>query len=249
MKKRAFFIIAFFIAVILLFSIKMQFNTNPPERTLEKSFDCSGARIVSSEVYLTGKLDGTGNAARLKKLVLDVSEGLGVKDGLRFCNFIDNEDMAGIEMNHAVSSYRNVDINAIMSKHDCDGSNSYITVCVADTSENPRLADIRKSVGDILTGDGIEANVNSCITGNFADRLDNKQIDEVCARIFKRVGAQKVEGIKESSLTSISAYTPAIGKSVRVDGSRINLNLALRYNSYEGKTYIWLATPVITTEY
>jgi len=34
-----------------------------------------------------------------------------------------------------------------------------------------------------------------------------------------------------------------------VNGKKVNMNLAIRYNSYEDRTYIWLATPVITVEY
>jgi len=61
--------------------------------------------------------------------------------------------------------------------------------------------------------------------------------------------AKKVEGITEENLISISAYSPRVKSSILVNEKRVNINLAMRYNSYEDKTYIWLATPVITTEY
>lgn len=80
-------------------------------------------------------------------------------------------------------------------------------------------------------------------------KLNDNELETVCERIFKSAGADKVEGMRDGGLVSVSAFSPVIDEAVRVNGKRINLNVAVRYNSYEGKTYIWLATPVITTEY
>jgi hypothetical protein len=59
----------------------------------------------------------------------------------------------------------------------------------------------------------------------------------------------EVEGIRDGSLISLSAYSPLLKDSIKVRGKRVNINLAARYSAFEDKTYIWLASPVITTEY
>jgi hypothetical protein len=120
---------------------------------------------------------------------------------------------------------------------------------MVDTSEKPILAQIESKVLAVLERSGIDARVNSCISGNFRGKLNDDELNLVCRKIFESVHASKVEGIRDIGLISVSAYTPDIGRSIVVNGNRINLNLAIRYNSYEDKTYIWLATPVITTEY
>ena len=74
-------------------------------------------------------------------------------------------------------------------------------------------------------------------------------LEEISGRILTETGAKRIEGIKDRNYISVSAYSPYIQEFIQVRGKRVNLNLAARYNSYEDKTYIWLATPVITTEY
>ena len=96
---------------------------------------------------------------------------------------------------------------------------------------------------------GLVPEINYCITGYFEGKLDTKDLNDVCGKAFRAAGAEKVEGIKEDNLISLTAYSPDISNYVRVDGSRVNLNIALRYNSYEKRTYIWLATPLIAIEY
>ncbi|OZV13462.1 hypothetical protein CIW83_04260 [Tissierella sp. P1] len=51
------------------------------------------------------------------------------------------------------------------------------------------------------------------------------------------------------SLVSYTAYTPLIESSIFSGEKKVNLNLAIRYNENEDKTYIWIGTPIITTGY
>jgi len=246
MKKKALFIVfSFLLIILIMFTLNIWFYPILPEKIIEESFHSSGARIVSSEVYLTGKIEKSSfhTVDKLRRLVTDISGGLGAENDENSYSIVENDNMTGVEMSCAVNNYRNVFINAV------NGVDSYITVSIVDTSENPGLADIGKSAADILASNGIKPDVNACITGNFQGRLGEKELEEVFDKIFKEAGAHKVEGMEENSLISISAYSPAIEESVNVNGKKINLNLAVRYNSYEDKTYIWLATPVIVTEY
>ena len=50
-------------------------------------------------------------------------------------------------------------------------------------------------------------------------------------------------------ITSYTVFTPYIDNYIFFFRKRVNLNLAIRYNEYENRTYIWIGTPIITTGY
>jgi hypothetical protein len=250
--KKTFFIysISFFFIIISLFIIT-QLETNPPEKTLLGIFSISDARVVSSEICFSGRIDNSKfkSIDDLRKLVVEISKESGViNDGLPG-EVVKNDNMEGIELDGAIDDNRNIHISAINSMLPGDTKGSYINMSIVDNSSKPKLEETRNSILGILGKYRIKPKVNSCITGCYNGKLDNNKLNDICFNIFKEANANKVEGIRDNNLISVSAYTAAIGESVEVNGKKVNLNIAVRYNSYENKTYIWLATPVITTEY
>lgn len=250
MKKKIIFAIIFLL-IISLFTIKIQPAPASPEKTLEATFAASGARIVSSEIYFSGKLKSNGfkNDEAMKTLIDSIGEAFGLVYRPGDISSLESDTTSGFELNCSKDSFRNVHISVVKDKPGGETDNCYVNASMVDTSEKPVLAETENKVLEVFKGRGIDPRINSCISGNFRGKLGDSELNLICGRIFESVHASKVEGIRDMGLISVSAYTPDIGRSVEVNGSRINLNLAIRYNSYEDKTYIWLATPVITTEY
>ena len=250
MKKASYILILFISISIPLLLIVIQLVSEPPERMLIKSFENSGAKTVCSEISFRGKIDGKFKSIDdLKKMVNDISKKMGVDSDILSGDIISNDDMEGIDLNQAIDNNRNIHISAVNSKLKGEMDGSYITVSVVDNSAVAGLEDTRKSVLGILRKYRIQSKVNSCITGSFDGMLDNNRLNVICSIIFKAVEARKVEGMRDDNLISVSAYSPSFRDSVEINGNKVNLNFAVRYNSFENKTYIWLATPVITTEY
>lgn len=252
MKKTSFiYIISLFFIIISLLIIADELVTNPPEITLLGIFSITGARVVSSEICFSGKMDSSKSRSLddLRKLAVEISKEFDVKDGGLSSEVVNNDNIQGIEMDGEIDDNRNIHISAVNSMLSGDIDESYINMSIVDNSSKPGMEETRNSVLGILGKYRIKSKVNSCITGCFDGRLDNKKLNGICSNIFIKANASKVEGIRDNNLISVSAYTRAIGESVEVNGKKVNLNIAVRYNSYENKTYIWLATPVITTEY
>lgn len=249
--KKAIIIITFFVLIISIFLIKMQAVSYSPEKVLADAFKTSGAATVSSELYLRGKIDNTGRAGSNfdKDLIRNVLECLGASDVNPDFNNIDSGNSEGIELDCSLDGGRKIHASIVKSKDAGDTAGSYVSISLVDTSRAPDLVRARAAFEKALNSRGIRPKFNSCITGCFDGKMDNSTLNTACARIFAKAEARKVEGIREGSLISVSAFSSAIRETVNDNGSKVNLNLAIRYNSYENKTYIWLATPVITTEY
>jgi len=249
LKSKGFLIIIPLIFILILMTIIMKFSGISPESTLLKAFTDSGAEIISSEITFTGScIDKLETAAEVKKFYIGICEAIGANKPI-IPDIIDNENFVGIELNNGYGNNCNYTLKVLKSKSGSDIDRCYVTLYIVDSSTAPELTNIKARTMDIFTEYGIKPGINTCLTGRYPGRLENSKMNEICTGIFKRTSARKVDGIRENNLISVSAYSKSMRDSVVVGGKDVNLNFAARYNSYEDKTYIWLATPLITTEY
>lgn len=252
--NRLFKLIFPILITVIIFStfyfIKIRNNSDSPENTLQKSFDSSGARIVHSELYFWGRLSNKNkNMEKLKTITIDISNSLGVLNNSSYSNrIISNDSVDKIELSGVTEDDLSVSVSAQLGKDDGKEEN-FISISVAQDSSSKGLEQAKQLVVKACRKYGINTKLNSCLTGNFDGKLNYEQLNDITRRIFKETEARKVEGIRDGNLISVSAYSPFIQDSIQVNGSRVNLNLAIRYNTYEDKTYLWLGTPVISTEY
>ncbi len=254
MKKAIIILVSISILFTILLTISYFENKQKqelPEATLQKSFNVSGAKIISSEIYFWSKLDNTKKGfENLKPLAYDFTKSLGITSNNFLSDSFDNNDLIqNIEMRGITKSGKIADIKIQLSKNNANSDENFISVSVSEDLSNSGLEEIRRSVMAVFKKNNISPRVNSCMTGSFDGKLDQTRLNDISKRILKEVNAKKIEGIRDGNLISVSAYSPSIRESVEANGNKINLNLAIRYNSIENKTYIWLATPIITTEY
>lgn len=254
MKRSYPFYIILLVVVLLscMYLVKTRIDSETPETALSKAFASSKANIVSTEVYFWSTLDSRKFSSfdQLKELALDFFSELEVVYNNEFSsNVVNNDLIQEVELNGKLSNNRIVNIKVRLDKSDVNTGGRYISVDVVQDGSSLDLDKTRREVLSVFKRNKISPRVNSCITGNFEGKLDNGRLNDICKNVFREVGAKKVEGIRDVNLVSVSAYSPAIRNFIKVKGNKVNLNVAVRYNSYENRTYIWLATPVITTEY
>lgn len=254
MKKLTKYSIIFTIGVIILSSLYYSLIHNRislPENTLEKSFSFSGAKIVSSEIYFWASLKNNGaDEHKLEEISDSLQKELNViKDDKFTVNVTKNEAIIKKEAGGFTGDNKVVNILYQLQKKQDSQNESYISLKVTEDLSSSGLKASREKALQVFKKYGIEPRINSCITGSYDGKLGYNQLNEVCAKVFKQADARKVEGMRDDKLISVSAYSPSINRFIEVNNKKVNLNLAIRYNSYEDKTYIWLATPVITIEY
>jgi len=91
--------------------------------------------------------------------------------------------------------------------------------------------------------------ISTTITGTFFEEYDENQMESICRKVFEGVGGEIAQIMKEDGIISMAGYSPHMENAIRAGGDFINLQVAIRYSPYWGKTYIWVGNPVITTEY
>lgn len=251
--KRSFPMIFAFVLVISISMILIQQEKHysSAAQAVEKAFSETGAAAVSSEVYVRGKAEEKVFSRKdARSLLEDIVKRTGAKYSKDIAVFstVDNDYVEGIEINYIIDEYKSIKLS-VANETNKDTASTSLAVSLLDTSRMPSVRSNAAAVAGSLEKRGIEFETNISVTGSVDGKMEKEEIEALYTRAFRSIGANDVEGIDNNGLVSVSAFSPAIGDAVRVNGKNVNLNMAARYNSYEDKTYIWLAAPVITIEY
>ncbi|MCC5909645.1 MAG: YwmB family TATA-box binding protein [Clostridiaceae bacterium] len=126
---------------------------------------------------------------------------------------------------------------------------SYIIIDIMQNKGYKQLVEKSNQSQEILKkyGDHIETTIN--MVGTYDEKMSIEQRQEKIQEIIQPLKPQKVEEIKQESYVSTTIYTPIIPHSLQYGDKKVNLQLAMRYNDYEEKTYLYIATPLITMTY
>lgn len=222
---------------------------------LVKAFGCSGAAIVETNVNAyASATDVFLDKEEVTEMVKSLAEGMDLEfeQAERVENFsLDYNQLSVIGKNKegysVVIIVHSMDFTGI--EDGPGGFESNIVVDVALGGDMEELPHTERKVKDLVEGYMEGARTNCCIVGSYAERVPQDDIEAIIGSILQSAGASEVERAVYDGFVSISAYTPDIGRYVEMGENRVNLNVAMRYNSFEGRTYIWLGSPVISLEY
>lgn len=256
MKKNSYHLYACTLLMLLMFVFLPATSASRQEEedVLIRAFRVSGASIVESNINIYSSsqnlfLDREGMLRTVKALAGRM--GLDFYGSQRQEHFSDGYNQITVAGRDS-SGHSVVLIGHSMDFASVDEEGGVETNIVLDISSDGNLQDLpgikrkaKRAVEDFIQG----ARVTSCIVGSYEGRMDGEQMIEVIGSILEKVEAREIERTEYDGMISVSAYTPLIGEYLEVGENRININIAMRYNSFEGKTYIWLGSPVITLEY
>ncbi len=254
MKKFAFAILIFILVISIFFiSIQKVQQEYSAATVMNTAFKATGASALNCEVFIQSDLSSTDfeNEDLRRQLLCDIISGAGGdpsgKEPL-FSN-IDNDMSFGTQSDYIINEDSSIHTSVLKDMQAKNSGLFRISAIYDDTSGSSDMAEVVNGLYGVFGKYVEDPSVNISITGSINGKLEEGDLDRLYKKVFEAIDADEVEGIDEAGLISVSAFSPSIRDAVRVNGRRININMAARYNSYEGKTYIWLATPVITTEY
>ena len=111
------------------------------------------------------------------------------------------------------------------------------------------INDIIKDVSHIYSEYGKTIENTVCVMGTASGKLKENLLNKKINGVLKKYNGNVVEKYIDETIHSYTIYTPLIKRELFSGKKRVNLNLAIRYNEYEDKTYFWIGTPIITTGY
>lgn len=138
----------------------------------------------------------------------------------------------------------------ILYSSELDGDKeSYVII---DKIQNVRFEDVeidKKINIELLKKYGSEIETTICLVGTFEGRLKEVEKQRMFKSLLNELDATVVENVLTDMYASATLYTPYIYETIELNKKRVNLQVAIRYNELENRTYIWIATPLIIYAY
>lgn len=113
----------------------------------------------------------------------------------------------------------------------------------------PLLEDAVRAVSEGLMKTGIHPNIHVSIQGITTRLWNQSEQQSFIHHVLKSMDAHEVEAMRDRFSTSVSAFSPQLGKPLHSNGQQINIQLAVRNDRITNQTVITLGTPIITIEY
>jgi hypothetical protein len=238
-------LIALMVGFIIIFGAKMPTLGVDKIGRFYKAFEATGAKYEYANINGWGKLkDEFAEIEDLKYYLKLVSESLKIGD-LPFKQIYDKNLRQVLLEYSDKERYVTVVVQSI--KND-DRSETYLLIDEY-LKNSDDLQKEKEAVERAFQRAKSKPIIATSIVGSFKGNLSLEEKEGIVKEVFKSLNAKKVEGIEDTEVISLSGYIKNLGEYITVGNEKINLQVALRYNSYEDKTYIWVATPLIGTEY
>ncbi|MGI5875313.1 MAG: YwmB family TATA-box binding protein [Dethiobacteria bacterium] len=133
---------------------------------------------------------------------------------------------------------------------DVEGKNVvHLLVTITEQGSARQLSSTAHRVPSLLESEVESGNLSFCLTGHLEERFSGQDMETLALAIARDLGGDEVQGFQDGSMVSVTGYTPDLGDYFRAEGLRVNLNLAMRYDEYLGKTVIWAGSPLVARWY
>lgn len=185
----------------------------------------------------------------LKALAVQAASFFGL-EGYSFSHSQDNSirriNIRGISKNGQVVS---ITCQSIRASAEGDEHENYMVVDIMDGTHKADSRAVRSLLEEFFNTIGVNVTITVTLVGSLEGQLEPSDMRSICNGVLKHIQARTVEGLYQKGFISLSGYSPALGKGIMSGGRPVNIQVALRYNSYKGRTYIWVGTPIINVEY
>lgn len=108
---------------------------------------------------------------------------------------------------------------------------------------------LQDKIKEIYQENEIKPEINITVIGTYNKKFTNEEKKSIVKKILACVKANVIKEYVNERLYSAYGYTKLIKDYEDVDGDKVNMHVAIRYNEYENRTYLYIASPVISVDY
>lgn len=139
-------------------------------------------------------------------------------------------------------------LSSNLNQNEVDGK-TYLYINIIKKSDFLKINDIIDKIDRVFKASNQTMEITSYVRSTIPGKIREKDINSKVKKILEEMDAKVIEEDKDEFYISYIMYSPLIENYLTINKKMINLNLAIRYNEYEDKTYILIGTPVITIGY
>lgn len=255
-KKQKDIILGLAIALVVLVSL-LPFTTtgrgllkiNQEEKLLLDLLQGSGAELKSAQVSGWVRVDewvlGSDEPEEMAGLVAD---SLGLNVAAAVSESWQNPYARGASLSGALADGSPVSILGQVLEEPDGNQVAHVMVNIAITDYR-RSADLKRSLAKTLRQYGKEERVALSLTGRIEEELSESELLNRAEELMQTAEAQVLEQVVQDNLVSLTGYSARLADNLRYAGTEVNINVALRRDPAVPGASVYVASPVILTEY
>jgi hypothetical protein len=218
------------------------------EDSLIKSIESTKAHVIESTLSAWSKINDTYMTEQQVEKEMQVILGI-INPEKSTINIVKehNEDTTKQTL-YASAGNRNYNV-AVESVKTDKGGETYVIMDVSIDSSTAELILEKQRLETYFAARNVKSKISSCVIGVYDGKLTESEMRTKIADAMNSAKAKQVEGLVSEDLNSISAFSGNINSFVMSNNKKVNMQIAMRYSSYDGKTYIWIGSPLIQVEY
>lgn len=219
---------------------------------LSIAMQATGAEV--NKVYIVGNGRVTmkgGVTDGLKRIVEESARMLGVEKG----SYEIEERASDARRSVSLFSGKGTTQTMIWAKQrteEVTGKND-VELIVKIVEKSPEEKDIighRDRIYATIQNFKSTPRITTCLEGYLDGKLRKDEWALYLRDAFDAIGAGIHTVTDSGAYMSYTGYSPLIwDEGITVGGDQININMAMRYHSFDQRTYIVIGSPVITVEY
>lgn len=120
---------------------------------------------------------------------------------------------------------------------------------VEKTPDETRIVNNRDAIDQVMQKFNVSPIITTCLEGYLDGKL-RKGEWEFCLRdAFDAIGAEIITTTCNEYYASYAGFSPLVKEQVRAGKDMVNVNMAMRYNAFNQRTYVIIASPIINIAY
>lgn len=218
------------------------------EDSLLQSMGSTKAKVMESTISAWSKIDNSFMTE--EQVAKEMNEIVKLINPEKSTINIVKENNEGINKQTLYGNLGNKYYNiAVESTKTENGGETFVIMDVSIDNSASELSIERQKLEAYFLAKSAKPKISSCIIGVYDGRLTESEMRSKIADAMSSVKAKEVEGLSNKDLNSISAFSGNINSFVLSNNKKVNMQIAMRYSSYDDKTYIWIGSPLIHVEY
>ncbi|WP_058486011.1 YwmB family TATA-box binding protein [Defluviitalea phaphyphila] len=241
----------FFLVLVIVYSVaffKIGNNING-EKIVFETFLESDFNTIQINLNSWGALNQSfSNIEELKKYANIISSSLGINniDDMKIAD--ENTFKKLVITRVSKNAKTTIKLESIKYENE-EKANTYIIIDIILYGQYKSIVDLKEKIDNIFKQNNMDNTTNITITGTSDKKLTKEEKENIAYEMMENIKAKIEETYETENIYSVYGYTKLINDWLVSNNKKINVNIAFKYNEYEQKTYIYLATPVITVDY
>lgn len=242
--------ISFLILVWGIVAIQMYVNNHQDVNDTVTAFSVVDDSAYEEVIKGYGFFENTSLSPKMKQKMLEnIALKLGITDGYTFTEGEgDGYEKMTLTKNgkHAVTK---LTIVTLRDDEDESAAEQYIAIDIETAESSEKAYNLYNKIKRVYKEIGVKAQVSLEINASKKGNYVKENGRGILENVFDLTRAKKVDSVMENGICTVYGYTKKEENYLKLNGKKVNIQVALTYDESDDTTYIKIGLPIVNSSY